>query len=39
MSDLKAALVEQFRLAMPDASDDEIARHIAECMARMLEEL
>jgi hypothetical protein len=38
-ADLEAALVEQFRQALPDADDAEIARHVAECLARMQEEL
>jgi hypothetical protein len=38
-ADLKTALTEQFRQALPDADDAEIARHVAECMARMEEAL
>jgi hypothetical protein len=38
-ADLKTALAAQFRETLPDASDIEIARHVAACMARMEKEL
>ena len=37
-ADLRAALAEQFRLAMPEASDDEIDRAVDACVARMQKE-
>jgi hypothetical protein len=35
--DLEAALINQFRQAMPDADDAEIERLVTDCLARMQE--
>jgi hypothetical protein len=36
-TDLRAALADQIKQVMPDASDAEIERHVEENLAKMLE--